>query len=411
VRAPAGVGALPKGDCAARRLRGRGPTRRARAAQVGPTGRLRDTSTEAVVRVLRLFNLCDVGPAADDARRRPPGATPLASPAAAGAKLPAPAAPAAAASAALLVWLPAPVGCGRPRQRRRAASCDTCRRADAQSVSVSGAVWRRACSWAELCAQGAPAGEAHADSRAAGESAASSGAPGGGGPAVPPPPPGGHASPASDAAAGQDRAGAGADAAAAPANGHAQGGGDGGGGDARERERERRRDRDSGDGRGRRRDSGRARDGERDADKRGRGEDARGGDGGAGGGELSARQRARMADLSLLLEVVLRTSAGGARREFCRCGVLHQLQAVLGRCLSGQYAVVLRKLLRCAEALPFGADDLHTAASAHGSFADVLKQLAVQHADVEARPRAPARRARRAQAACVESAPASRAQH
>lgn len=88
---------------------------------------------------------------------------------------------------------------------------------------------------------------------------------------------------------------------------------------------------------------------------------------------------------------MLRTSAGGARREFCRCGVLHQLQAVLGRCLSGQYAVVLRKLLRCAEALPFGADDLHTAASAHGSFADVLKQLAVQHADVEARPGRPRR--------------------
>jgi len=260
--------------------------------------------------------------------------------------------------------------------------------ADAGSAPPLGAVWGRACSRGWLRAQGAPAGEAHADSRAAGESAASSGAPGGGSAAAPPPP-GGHASPASDAAAGQDRAGAGADAAAAPANGHAPGGCD----DARERGRDRRRDRDSGDGRGRRRDSGRARDGDRDADKRGRGEDARsdGGAGGAGGGELSARQRARMADLSLLLEVVLRTSAGGARREFCRCGVLHQLQAVLGRCLSGQYAVVLRKLLRCAEALPFGADDLHTAASAHGSFADVLKQLAVQHADVEARPGRPRR--------------------
>ena len=48
---------------------------------------------------------------------------------------------------------------------------------------------------------------------------------------------------------------------------------------------------------------------------------------GEGGGEMTARQRARMADLSLLLEVVLKTN--GARREFCRCGVLHQLQARL----------------------------------------------------------------------------------
>ncbi len=60
-------------------------------------------------------------------------------------------------------------------------------------------------------------------------------------------------------------------------------------------------------------------------------------------------------------------------------------QAVLGRCLGGQYAPVLRKLLRCAEALPFGRDDLHMAASAHGSFADVLKQLASQHLDAEVR--------------------------
>lgn len=37
-----------------------------------------------------------------------------------------------------------------------------------------------------------------------------------------------------------------------------------------------------------------------------------------------------MADLSLLLDVVLKTTAGTVRREFCRCGLLHQLQA---RCL------------------------------------------------------------------------------
>lgn len=42
--------------------------------------------------------------------------------------------------------------------------------------------------------------------------------------------------------------------------------------------------------------------------------------------ELTARQRARMADLSLLLDVILKTHGTTAKREFCNCGVLHQLQ-------------------------------------------------------------------------------------
>jgi hypothetical protein len=42
--------------------------------------------------------------------------------------------------------------------------------------------------------------------------------------------------------------------------------------------------------------------------------------------ELSARQRARMADLSLLLDVILKTHAPAAKAEFRRCGLLHQLQ-------------------------------------------------------------------------------------
>ena len=50
--------------------------------------------------------------------------------------------------------------------------------------------------------------------------------------------------------------------------------------------------------------------------------------------ELTGRQRARMADLSLLLDVILKTVAGAARREFCRCGVLHQLQARPRACRS-----------------------------------------------------------------------------
>lgn len=42
--------------------------------------------------------------------------------------------------------------------------------------------------------------------------------------------------------------------------------------------------------------------------------------------ELSARQRARMADLSLLLDVILKSHGSAAKKEFCECGVLHQLQ-------------------------------------------------------------------------------------
>ena len=63
------------------------------------TGRLRDTSTDSIVRMLRLFNLCDIGPAGDDARRRGPSGTPLASPAATSA-LPLP--PALATSHAMV---------------------------------------------------------------------------------------------------------------------------------------------------------------------------------------------------------------------------------------------------------------------------------------------------------------------
>ena len=41
---------------------------------------------------------------------------------------------------------------------------------------------------------------------------------------------------------------------------------------------------------------------------------------------MTARQRARMADLSLLLDVILKSNGALAKKEFCECGVLHQLQ-------------------------------------------------------------------------------------
>ncbi|KAK9817923.1 hypothetical protein WJX72_004317 [[Myrmecia] bisecta] len=102
--------------------------------------------------------------------------------------------------------------------------------------------------------------------------------------------------------------------------------------------------------------------------------------------ELTARQRARMADLSLLLDVILKTNSSSAKKEFCRCGTLRQLQSTIGRCTGPYYSVILKKMLRVVECLPFTADDLHQTSSAHGSFADVLKQLSM-HADAEVRNR------------------------
>ena len=42
--------------------------------------------------------------------------------------------------------------------------------------------------------------------------------------------------------------------------------------------------------------------------------------------ELTGRQRARMADLSLLLDVILKTQVASAKQAICKNGILHQLQ-------------------------------------------------------------------------------------
>jgi hypothetical protein len=45
-------------------------------------------------------------------------------------------------------------------------------------------------------------------------------------------------------------------------------------------------------------------------------------------GVVTARQRARMVDLSLLLDVILKTSSATVKKEFVTCGVLNQLHQV-----------------------------------------------------------------------------------
>lgn len=127
--------------------------------------------------------------------------------------------------------------------------------------------------------------------------------------------------------------------------------------------------------------------------------------------QLTARQRARMADVSLLLDVILKTSSTrssstlalqgrGARvkivrlteclrtcstkREFCNCGILRQLQIILSRCTSGAaYSVIVKKVLRAIEHLPLTAENFHQHSSAHGSFSDTLWTLG-GHNDYEA---------------------------
>ncbi|GAB4814631.1 hypothetical protein N2152v2_001677 [Parachlorella kessleri] len=104
-------------------------------------------------------------------------------------------------------------------------------------------------------------------------------------------------------------------------------------------------------------------------------------------GELSPRQRARLADMSLLLDVILKTNSHSARKEFVKCGILRQLLATIGHNTGTQYKVVLRKVIRVVESLPCVADDFHFTRSAHGSFADLLREMA-QHSDFEVRSKA-----------------------
>ncbi len=88
---------------------------------------------------------------------------------------------------------------------------------------------------------------------------------------------------------------------------------------------------------------------------------------------ITGKQRARMADLSLLLDILLKTSSQSIKKEFVVCGVLNQLQQAIGRNFGKDYSVVLRKILRVVEALPLCADDMYSVRSAHGTFANILQ--------------------------------------
>ncbi|MEW5316180.1 MAG: hypothetical protein WDW38_007566 [Sanguina aurantia] len=102
---------------------------------------------------------------------------------------------------------------------------------------------------------------------------------------------------------------------------------------------------------------------------------------------VTARTKARLADLSLLLDVLLKCSSTVVKRDFVACGLLSQVQQVVGRNFGREYAVILRKVCRVMEALPLTADDLHATRSAHGSFADVLRSLST-NADFDVRTKA-----------------------
>ncbi|KAL4422425.1 hypothetical protein ABPG75_008622 [Micractinium tetrahymenae] len=104
-------------------------------------------------------------------------------------------------------------------------------------------------------------------------------------------------------------------------------------------------------------------------------------------GQLSARQAARIADMSLLLEVVLKTNTLSAKKDFIKCGILRQLLGVVGGNTGKQYYAILKKVLRVVESLPLTSDDMHHTRSAHGSFADLLRELA-QSTDFEIRQKA-----------------------
>lgn len=103
---------------------------------------------------------------------------------------------------------------------------------------------------------------------------------------------------------------------------------------------------------------------------------------------LTARQRARLADLSLLLDKVLATKNLTKQKELLRRGLLSQLQFCAVNNYGTGYKSALLKILRAVEALPLYGPDVHARRSAHGSFGDVLVDLAANAADRAVRERA-----------------------
>lgn len=103
---------------------------------------------------------------------------------------------------------------------------------------------------------------------------------------------------------------------------------------------------------------------------------------------FKARQRARMADMGMILDVVLASSSEKLRKEWVNCGILTQLQQALGRLpFTQEYSVVLVKVVGVLEHLPVTSDDLYTMRSAHGTFADLIRRMASSATDWEVRRR------------------------
>ncbi|KAG1676074.1 hypothetical protein FOA52_014939 [Chlamydomonas sp. UWO 241] len=120
-------------------------------------------------------------------------------------------------------------------------------------------------------------------------------------------------------------------------------------------------------------------------------------------GQVSGKQRARMADLSLLLEIVLKTSSNATKKEFITCGMLNQLHQMIGRNFGKEYSMILFKILRVVEALPLTADVVYSVRSAHGTFANVLQELTT-NVDFDVRSKAAAVLKKYPMSACSDQA-------
>lgn len=100
-----------------------------------------------------------------------------------------------------------------------------------------------------------------------------------------------------------------------------------------------------------------------------------------------SRQRARFVDISLLIDVIIRTDGLTAKHKFVELGLLRQLVPIMTHktgTLEGEHIVIIRKALKAIEMLPFSADVVTRTRSAHGTFEDILKGLA-SHSDYEIR--------------------------
>lgn len=74
-------------------------------------------------------------------------------------------------------------------------------------------------------------------------------------------------------------------------------------------------------------------------------------DASSNGSSLSPTQHARMADLSLLLDVVLKTTSPSVQADLIKYGILSQLQTIILRTMMDCFSIVMKKMMRVSSCI------------------------------------------------------------